>query len=210
MPGFWPHVLEDASSNLGFDEHITPEDSEALNNLAKLNVSRPNVEKGDPRDVEISFTFLDNEYMPAQTVTKLFTHQSSDTAGLTGLISTPSLITWKAGKDLTSGVNQAAFDAFEERKAKAAKADGKTSNKLGPKEEKLLKLLKKFNPSFFTWFSFSGNHEELGETSENDAEGEQPMGPIEPFPYGDELAVQISDDVYPNAVKYFSMFSRYG
>lgn len=210
IPGFWPHVLEDASSTLGFDEHITPEDAEALTSLTEINVSRPSVEKGDPRDVEISFKFTESEYMPAQTVAKLFTYQPSQLPGLTGLVSTPIAITWKAGKDLTFGVNQAAVEAFEERKTKAANK-GKTSTKLGPKEEKLYKLLTKNSQSFFTWFSFSGLHHELGETEEEDEEEdddeELPSGPIEPFPYGDELAVQFAEDVYPSAVKYFSMLS---
>jgi hypothetical protein len=218
IAGFWPHVIEDASSSLGFDEHITPEDAEVLSHVTELNVVRPNVENGDPRDVEITFKFEDCDYMPAQTVTKLFTYQPSMKPGLTGLISTPTAITWKPGKDLTFGINKAAIEAFEERKAKAASKDkkGKGSVKLGEKEEKLYELLTKHLPSFFVWFSYSGVHHDLGETEDDDDDSDKMddedddgkgTGPIEPFQYGDELAVQIAEDVYPSAVKYFSMYN---
>jgi hypothetical protein len=208
ITGFWPHVIEDASSALGFDEHITPEDAEALSHLVELNVVRPNVEKGDPRDVEITFKFEESDYMPAQTITKFFTYQSTK-PGLTGLISTPVAINWKPGKDLTAGINQAAIDAFEERKAKKDSKKGKGSAKFGAKEEKLQELLMQ-NSSFFIWFSYTGVHHDLGESEGDDDDSDkmvddEPMGPVEAFPWGDELAVQIAEDVYPSAVKYFSM-----
>jgi hypothetical protein len=209
IPDFWPRVIEEASDALGFDEHITPEDAEALTHLVELNVVRPNVEKGDPRDVEITFKFKESDYMPAQTVTKLFTYQSTK-PGLTGLISTPTPITWKPGKDLTAGINQAAIEAFEERKAKKDAKNGKGSAKLGKKEEKLQKLLAK-NSSFFVWFSYTGAHHDLGESEDDDDDLEKMvddkyLGPVEAFPYGDELAVQIAEDLYPTAIKYFSMY----
>jgi hypothetical protein len=171
-------------------------------------VTRPNAENGDPRDVDISFKFADNEWMPEQTITKRFTY--FEAPGLTGLTSTPVEITFKHGKDLTEGINKAAIEAFEERKARADKKNkkGKGAAKRGPKEEALLKLLEGPSQSFFYWFSFTGKHPLLGEIEEDDqSEGEENdiSNPIDPFPYGDELAAQLADDLYPHAVKYFSM-----
>jgi len=204
ISGFWPHVFEDASSSLGFDEHITPEDAEVLAHLTELNVTRPNAEKGDPRDIEFRFTFKDNDYMPAQTVTKLFTYQDGR-PGSPGLISTPTKIEWKDTKDLTFGVNKAAIEAFEERKAKAQ--DKKA--KLGGKEQELLRLLNKNSQSFFTWFSYTGSHRDLNEDDDDieDLDDEDEGGitrPVDPFPFGDELAIQLAEDVFPHAVKYFT------
>jgi len=169
-------------------------------------VTRPNAENGDPRDVDISFKFADNEWMPEQTITKRFTY--FEAPGLTGLTSTPVKITFKHGKDLTEGVNKAAIEAFEERKARADKKNkGKGAAKRGPKEEALLKLLEGPSQSFFYWFSFTGKHPLLGEIEEDDqSEGEESdmSNLIDSFPYGDELAVQLAEDLYPNAVKYFT------
>jgi len=212
IPGFWPHVLEDASSTAGFDEYVTPEDAEVLTHVTEIKVTRPNAEKGDPRDIEVIFKIKENDFMPAQTITKLFTHQPSDKPGSTGLVSTPASIIWKESKDLTFGVGKAAIEAFEERKAKAASKDkkGKGSIKLGEKEQALHNLLSKNSASFFTWFSFSGAHRELGEVEDEsdpdfmDDDEDGPAGPIETFPYGDEFAIQFAEDVYPSAVKYFS------
>ena len=213
IPGFWPHVLEDASSTAGFDEHVTPEDAEILTHITEIKVTRPHADKGDPRDIEVTFKVKDNDYMPAQTITKLFTYQPSDRPGLTGLVSTPTPIAWKENKDLTCGVGRAAIEAFEERRAKAASKDkkGKASAKLGPKEEALVQSLSKNSSSFFTWFSFTGIHRDLGEVEDDPDEFDQDddddmlTGPIEAFPYGDELAVQFAEDIYPSAVKYFSV-----
>ncbi|KAF8540369.1 hypothetical protein BDD12DRAFT_699141, partial [Trichophaea hybrida] len=72
IPGFWPHVLEDASGPTGFDEYVTPEDAEVLTHVTEIKVARPNAEKGDPRDIEIVFKIKENDFMPAQTITKLF------------------------------------------------------------------------------------------------------------------------------------------
>lgn len=213
--------MEEASGQIGLDEQVTPEDMVVLSTLTSFKVRRPDIESGDPRNIEITWTFADNDYMPAQTLVKKFTFQGSSTPGLTGLISEPVEIQWKEKKDLTKGINKAAIEAFEERKAaaKEKKGKGKTAKKMGEKEEKLQKLIPN-TPSFFTWFSFSGSHAELGECTlekegeqeeeeegqdEDDDEGD--FGPVEPFPYGDELAVQFAEDVYPCAIKHFSKLS---
>ncbi|CCX05810.1 hypothetical protein FPQ18DRAFT_402043 [Pyronema domesticum] len=198
IKGFWPHVLEDAAGSCGFDEYITPEDAMLLIHVSSIKVTRPNAEKGDPRDIQISVTLDDNDWTPAQTIVKDFTYQSVDgrTVTETGLISKPVEIKWKAGKDLTFGVNKAAIEAFEERVA------GNGTYKKGPKEEALLALLMKQPSTFFNWFSYSGVHLALGEEPQDDEEAEK--SPVEPFAFGDEIAISFAEDVYPSAVKYFT------
>lgn len=190
----------------------------ALSSLTNLNVTRPNaLNGGDPRDIAFEFVFEESEYFPAQTVKKLFKHQGAG-AGISGLISEPVQMEWKPKKDLTKGLQKAAVEAFEERKEKAKKGlKGPEARKLGEKEKALVKILEKSNSnSFFNWFSFTGPHKDLGELEdeeEDEKKDEDEMkedmdleSPVEAFGYGDEIAVALAEDLYPNAVKYFSKF----
>lgn len=133
-------------------------------------------------------------------LSKTFTHQP----GGSGLCSAPVAIAWKAGKDLTEGASAAAAAAFEERKSGAKK---------GPAEMALQRLMESGPSSFFNWFLWTGEHEALGEVHEHGecdghhAHGEEEEGPVEVFPNGEDLAVQIAEDLYPNAPKYFSRCS---
>ncbi|KAH0606423.1 uncharacterized protein H6S33_004084 [Morchella sextelata] len=196
---FWPLTFEQASSALQFDEFVTPEDAHILGKyLRNVNVTRPDLTT-EPRSVRIEFTFDANEYFADEVLAKTFEYQPS--AG--GLASKPVTIGWKEGKDLTEGVTAAAAEAWEER-VKGVKG--------GKGAKKLEGLMEKGPTSFFNWFAWTGRHEALGEVHEH-AEGgcdhghdeeEEDEGPVEVFPNGDEVAVQISEDMYPNAPKYFT------
>lgn len=218
IPGFWQHVFDEASSSIGLEEHIHPEDTVVLSALTSLNVTRPGAANGDPRDLEFTFEFADNDYMPAQTLVKKFTYQEGAVTllGQTGLVSEPVLVQFKKGKDLTSGLSAAAMEAWEERKSKKD-LKGAQKRKIGEKEKKLAALVDKAT-SFFCWFSYTGAHKDLGEVLDEDEEEEEEneddaaeenvsmMSPVEAFSYGDEVAIQLAEDLYPNAVKYFSRF----
>lgn len=119
--------------------------------------------------------------------------------GGSGLCSEPVSIAWKDGKDLTEGVGAAAAAAWEERKLKKGR---------GEMESRLEKMMEQGPSSFFNWFLWTGCHEALGEVHEHDGcdgHHEEEEGPVEVFPNGEEMAVQIAEDLYPNAPKYFSM-----
>ncbi|KAL7274798.1 hypothetical protein RUND412_002297 [Rhizina undulata] len=218
---FWPLVLETAAGALGFDEHITPEDAHLIaTSLNSINVTRPDAQSGDPRNILITFEFSENQWFEDKILEKKFTHQGGDSGGLTGLVSEPVAIKWKSGKDLTGGVTELAVKAFEERRKAAEKErgegkKGKGVRKRGEMQERLLKALSKERQSFFNWFGWTGKHISLGEakgspgdddselSDDEDDEVDEDSSPVDSFPFGDEIAVQIADDMYPNAPKYF-------
>lgn len=109
-------------------------------------------------------------------------------------------IQWREGKDLTEGVTEAAVAAWEERKA------GVLGN--GSQEERLKELMTEGPSSFFNWFLWTGVHDALGEGHEEHDDGCEGHGHpgTEVFPNGEEVAMQIAEDMYPNAPKYFSMY----
>jgi len=176
---------------LGFDEHITTEDGHLLRSLLSMTLSRPDVDN-EPRTICLSFTFEENDFFGDTVLAKTFVF------GKGGEISSvPVGIEWKDGKDLTEGVSAAAVQAWEERKS--GKKDGQGMKKLG-------ELMEKGPSSFFNWFEWTGKHDSLGEVKdeEGDEDEEDEDGIVEVFPNGDELAIQLGEDVYPNAPKYFS------
>lgn len=195
---FWPLTFEQAAAALAFDEYITPEDAHLLGgSLRGINVTRPDVAT-EPRSVLIQFEFGPNDYFDDAVLSKTFTHQ----LGGSGLCSVPVHISWKHGKDLTEGASEAAAAAFEERKRGVKK---------GPAEAKLQRLMESGPSSFFNWFLWTGAHEALKEVHEHgECDGHhhhgEDEGPVEVFPNGEDLAVQIAEDLYPNAPKYFSGF----
>jgi len=195
--GFWPLVFEQASSMLSFDEHITTEDGHLLSSLRSMTLSRPDVDN-EPRTICLSFTFEENDFFEDTVLAKTFVFGKGGE-----MSSVPVGIKWKDGKDLTEGVSATAVQAWEERKS--GKKDGEGMKKLG-------ELMKKGPSSFFNWFEWTGKHDSLGEVKDEeddgDEEGDEDEGDddgiVEVFPNGDELAIQLGEDVYPNAPKYFS------
>ncbi|PUU79484.1 hypothetical protein B9Z19DRAFT_979401 [Tuber borchii] len=69
--GFWPLVFEQASSMLGFDEHITTEDGHLLSSLRSMTLSRPDVDN-EPRTICLSFTFEENDFFEDTVLAKTF------------------------------------------------------------------------------------------------------------------------------------------
>lgn len=160
----------------------------------------------EPRTVQIEFSFAPNDYFADSVLRKKFIYQP----GGSGLCSEPVEIAWKDGKDLTEGVTKAAAEAFAERKEGAKAGKKGKGGKKGEKEQKLEKLMESGPASFFNWFLWSGLHEAFGEVHEHgegcgEHDHEEEEGPVEVFPNGEEMAVQIAEDLFQNAPKYFSM-----
>ena len=88
------------------------------------------------------------------------------------------------------------------------------SNKLNPEQKALKKKIDNTGMgglSFFAWFGFIGRRvstEESREVDEEDEEEEEDdVGmSLEIFPDGDDLAVAITEDLWPGAIKYFSEY----
>lgn len=225
IPNFWPLVFEQAPPDV--DEYIQPTDSAVLLSALKgLSVERFELPQGDPRSIIISFEFSENEYFENKTLEKKFWWRRSKD-GWAGLVSEPVKINWKAGKDLTTGMLDLAIQVWEETKA------GKEEETPAKKElQKLMENTGLGGLSFFAWFGFCGRRvsaeedreafkeeeekrkarqegkevDAMDEDEEDEDEDDDDEYENEIFPTGDDLAVCISEDLWPNAIKYFSEF----
>lgn len=226
IPGFWPAVFEEAP--LEIEQHIQARDLPLLQHLTALEITRFEVDEdatnGDPRSVQFTFRFSENEYIQDETIVKKF-WQRKGIDGWAGLVSEPVQIRWKEGKDLTDGMLERAVDG---------KGRLKTS---GQDEDVEL--------SFFTWFGYRGRDvsAEESEKASKHAQEQEKAGPVggdaqngdeehglneksvigkalgaseeeehtlteEIFPAGEELATAISEDLFPGALKYYGMQSE--
>lgn len=225
IPNFWPLVLEQAPADI--DEYIQPTDSAVLlNSLVDVSVDRFELPSGgDPRSIAIKFTFSENEYFEDKTIEKKFWWRYAKD-GWAGLVSEPVKISWKSNdKDLTQGMLDLVCQVRE--------AEQKASKKLGDEEEPKKSLLSKMEAtglggvSFFAWFGFCGRAvtaeeskeawkieqgkreerragKDVDEDEDEDEEDDFDEYETEIFPTADDVAVCIAEDVWPNAIKYFS------
>jgi hypothetical protein len=224
IPNFWPLVLEQAPADI--DQYIQPSDSAVLlGSLTGVEVEHFEIgeEGGDPRSVLIRFGFAENEYFTDAVLEKRFWHRRARD-GWAGLVSEPVPIQWKEGRDLTGGLLGMVCRAWEREQ------EGKGEENKGLSEEQKA-LKKKIDStgmgglSFFAWFGFIGRRvsaEESAKATKLDREGKLPVDApkdddeeegeneddldmsLEIFPDGDDLAVAISEDLWPGAIKYFS------
>lgn len=232
IENFWPLVFEQSPPDL--DRYITPNDANIFAKLKSLDVKRFEIpmgpekiegESGDPRSIAIRFEFDENDYFSNSVLEKKFWYRRSND-GWSGLVSEPVKIDWK-GEDPTAGLTSAAYAVFEERKkAGDMKKKGFAAHK------KLLDLIENHNvdnTSFFAWFGYvsatryvsaeesAQANKEYKERQDKRSKGEKVESPEpeeedmadmsgddEVHPEGDELAQLIAEDVWPNAIKYFS------
>jgi hypothetical protein len=232
IENFWPLVFEQSPPDV--DRYITPNDANIFAKLKSLDVKRFEIpmgpekiqgDAGDPRSIVIRFEFDENDYFTNSVLEKKFWYRRSND-GWSGLVSEPVKIDWK-GEDPTAGLTDAAFAVFEERKkAGDMKKKGFAAHK------KLLGLIENNNvdnTSFFAWFGYvsatryvsaeesAQANKEYKERQDKRSQGEKVESPEpeeedmadmsgddEVHPEGDELAQLIAEDVWPNAIKYFS------
>lgn len=158
---------------------------------------------------------------------KSFSYRRSK-EGWAGLVSEPVKITWKKGKDLTEGLTDDAVALFEARKKK-----GDFMAKDLPEYEKLKKQVEHLNgagTSFFTWFGFvsgfryvtaeeseeaikehqkkkeerkAGKKEDEKEEDEEE-EDDDDDSDVEVHEAGEELATVLAEELWPNAIKFFT------
>ena len=147
-----------------------------------------------------------------------------------GLVSEPVKIDWKKGKDLTHGLLNSSCRLFEAQQK--AGSDIKASTL--PEYEQLCKKIEKASgeaQSFFSFFGYRGpwisaeasaeakktaraeaaKSEPSEKETEEDETDEMPEPEMpedmetEIFPDGETLAVELADDFFPGAVKYYTM-----
>lgn len=234
IENFWPLVFEQAPPDI--DQWIQPHDSQLINeHLRSVSVTRPELDahgaSGNPRSVRIVFEFSENDAFTDQTLEKTFWYRRASD-GWTGMVSEPVKIHWKKGKDTTEGMTDAAVALFEARKKV-----GDPVAKGVPEYAALASKVEHWNganTSFFTWFGYvSGRRYVSAEESEkatkeyqakreaksagpgadgDDAEAAEDDDDqaVEVHEAGEDLAVSIAEDLWPNAIKYFTQAQELG
>ncbi|KAK2057901.1 hypothetical protein LY76DRAFT_515282 [Colletotrichum caudatum] len=227
IPNFWALVFEQSPAEI--DEHIQPSDAALLlSSLKNVAVSRPEIDNGqangDPRSLTIRFEFNENEYFEDTVVEKTFWYRHSKS--YSGLVSEPVDIKWKDGKDLTEGLLSLAKKVHDQGPI--------TPGKLTPEAEALKAKVEETGMggvSFFTFFGFVGKRispeesaatlaketadlqarkegkktdEDEEEDDEEEEAKDQVQFELEICPDGDDIAVAIATDLWPEALHYFT------
>lgn len=230
IDNFWPLVLEQAP--LEIDQYIQTNDSRIFaESLLSIDVSRPDLDKdpthGHPRTLHIKFTFKPNDDFTDTVLEKTFWYRRARD-DWTGLVSEPVKIHWKAGRDASEGLTDKALALWEARR----RVGDPTSR--APKEYAVLKKevesKNAMNTSFFTWFGWVSvrryvSAEESAQAhaahdakrssstaakgAEDDADDNADMRgdddqEVEVHENGDDVAITLAEDVWPNAIKYFT------
>lgn len=229
IPNFWPLIFEQAPPDI--DEFIQPSDSSLLlTSLTSLSVSRFEIEnggRGDPRSLCFRFEFNDNDLFEDRVIEKKFWQRRSK-SGWSGLVSEPVEIRWKKGKDLTGGLLSTAKKVWDAQQRKLKQTQ--PPQELTLDERALKKKIENTGlggMSFFAWFGYVGRNvsaEESLEATEKarkerlarqegtstnghndiDIDDDDDDNEFEIFPEGENLAIAISEDLWPNAIKYFT------
>jgi hypothetical protein len=230
IPNFWKLVLESAPQDI--DQFIQPSDSACLAACLKsitvrnYEIDPVEVPGGDARSLEIAFEFEENEYFTDSKIVKKFAHRRWRD-GMVGFTSEPVKINWKAGKDLTHGLLDAAVAAYQSGYWK-----NPTDKDTPHATEKA--LLDKINSeggsgSFFNFFGFVGRRlteaerklaneeeakrakgEDIPYVETEDETREEIEAECEIFPDGDDLAIAFAEDLWPEALKYFTQTQQGG
>ncbi|KAK3115969.1 hypothetical protein LTR53_004141 [Teratosphaeriaceae sp. CCFEE 6253] len=237
IPNFWPLVLEQAPPEI--DQYIHAHDSKLISeHLTDIEVTRPELDEkgpaGDPRSVRIKLEFSANEVFTDKSLAKTFWYRRKD--GWSGLVSEPVKIHWKKGKDTTEGLTDGAVALFEARQ-KAGDMTAKDLPEYAALAKKV-EHWTGANTSFFTWFGYvSGRHyvtveeselatKKSGQRKEARKRGERPDteetaededpddaqddSAVEVHEAGEELAYAFAEDLWPNAIKYFTQAQEMG
>ncbi|KAI6351688.1 hypothetical protein MCOR25_009808 [Pyricularia grisea] len=196
IPAFWAVVFEHAQRDL--EAAITADDTELLvKGLVDIEVARPGIPAsatpsdcgkdkfGEPRSVAFRFHFKDNDWIADKVLEKHFYYRYAKD-GTAGLVSEPVKINWKAGKDLTQGLTDAAYNLWVAQKGNAAqkldavldkdarKARDAAAKQL-PEYKALAAMLEDADKaegaiSFFNFFSYRGRWISEAESVEAKAE----------------------------------------
>ncbi|KAL5594768.1 hypothetical protein BROUX41_001682 [Berkeleyomyces rouxiae] len=230
IPNFWSLVFEQAPADI--DEYIMPTDAAALlSSLVSLKVNHFEIEGGDsgmaePRSIKFTFEFRENEYFTNSTLEKKFYFRYGK-GDWSGFVSEPVTINWKKGKDLSEGLLDLAKKVYDDDMAReaagTAKADTPTDN-----EKAIVSKLESSatgGVSFFAWFGYrgrrvtdaehkeqkailaarrAGNAPKKTEEEEEEEEDDDDDHEFDIFVGGADLAICLADDLFPNAIKYFT------
>ena len=213
VPGFWSKVLQADDVPGVIESCIHACDIPVFDSLTAIEVLRfevdDNPERGDPRSFKITFEFDPNRFFTVRTLEKTFWHRRTE-EGWTGLVSEPVEINYSRTPegDVLAGcaADLESFFAFfgyrgrdvtQEESAKYAEDYSKSKNgsskistpetKQDGSEQDLESILQR-----------------IGSPDDND---DDPCD-HETFPLGEDIAIAISEDLYPGALKYFGILPK--
>ena len=202
--------------------------------LLSISVSRPELDakgSGNPRSLKIKFEFGPNEDFEDSVLEKAFWYRRASD-GWTGLVSEPVRVHWKEGKDLSNGLTDLAADLFNARK-KLGDMTAKGLPEY-TKLKKQVESWNGMNTSFFTWFGWvssrryvtveesqtanashesekvmrqAGRKTELHtEEMETEMQREEELDDeaVEVHQEGEDLAISLAEELWPNAIKFFT------
>lgn len=222
IPSFWPLAIEQCPPDI--DEYLQPQDAVLLlNHLTNLTVERFELPDGDPRSISIKWEFSENDTFENKVLEKKFWWRNAKD-DWEGLVSEPVEIKWKEGKDMTNGMLGLVKTIYDDEAA-GKPADQETPAKKELKEKMDNTALDGL--SFFAWFGFRGRKisdeehreatakaaerrralkagEKVDAMEEDEEDDDEEEYEWEIFPTGDDLATAIADDLWPNALAYFS------
>ncbi|KAI0455938.1 hypothetical protein F5B21DRAFT_177896 [Xylaria acuta] len=195
IPSFWAVTFDNAASEL--EAAVTPADLEVFSAaLTSVEVTRPEIPAsakasdlgldkfGEPRSLQFTFRFGDNEWFSDKELTKTFFFRYGKD-GSAGLVSEPIKINWKSPeKDLTQGLSDAALAFWNAQKADASqKLDGVLANEARHARDAAAKKITEYQSlakklesnvegalSFFNFFSYRGRWISAAEHVEAKAE----------------------------------------
>ncbi|GAW21021.1 hypothetical protein ANO14919_105340 [Xylariales sp. No.14919] len=195
IPSFWAVTFDNAASEL--EAAVTPADLEVFSAaLTSVEVTRPEIPAsakpsdlgldkfGEPRSLQFTFRFGDNEWFSDKELTKAFYFRYGKD-GSAGLVSEPIKINWKSpAKDLTQGLSDAALAFWNAQKADPSqKLDGVLANDARHARDAAAKNLPEYQSlakklesnvegalSFFNFFSYRGRWISAAEHVEAKAE----------------------------------------
>lgn len=235
IDNFWSLVFEQAPMEV--DGFIQAQDSRIFaESLLSIKVTRPEIDdpKGSPRSLTIDFEFKPNEDFEDTVLSKTFYYRRASD-GEVGLVSEPVKIHWKKGKDLTEGLTDGAVALWEARK-KTGDMTAKELPEHAVLKEKV-ENLSGANTSFFTFFGWVSSRrwvsreesekaneahkekraarqrgEKVDEPEEEDEDEDDVFGDsdVEVHEAGEHLAITIAEDIWPNAIKFFSQAQELG
>ncbi|KAI1312968.1 nucleosome assembly protein [Xylaria venustula] len=235
IPNFWPLVIEQAPRDIDqyiqpSDSAVL---ASSLTSVSVSRFEIENGGQGDPRSICIRMEFSENEYFEDKVLEKKFWFRHHPQGEW--LVSEPVPIKWKTGKDLTQGLLDLVVKVWEQDKKKyqILGTRGKDTSEHPTADEKtLMDKIDTFGlggVSFFCWFGYHGQYVTAEENAArvernkkrradkaegkipepeegvNDADFFDTLETGEIFPEGDELAIAFSDDLWPNAIKYFKI-----
>ena len=233
IPEFWQEVFVNGPEEV--QQLYSPADLPVLSAIKSFSVERYQIESettGEPRSLRFTFEFEDNEHFEATKLVKEFEYKASE-FGAGNLISKPVPIKWKhKKKDLTTGLLDAAVELYQAEEAMKLKKGGKEIDLVEREglwqHEKLREKIDKSEeqaenePSFMSWFGFRGAIAEPnpnakvarngpnGKTEDDDDSDDDDEGmlDVEIFPAGEEVAICLAEDLWPNVMDYFSKDSE--